>query len=71
MTAAGACPGEGVLVLLQKDASTWVSEPGPHRALEAPWGRHPLGWGRAAGARSQVLLRVAAVCSLASVSKRR
>lgn len=41
MTAAGACPGEGVSFLLQKDASIWVSEPGPHRALRPPWGRHP------------------------------
>lgn len=24
------------MFLLQKDVSTWVSEPGPHRALEAP-----------------------------------
>lgn len=36
VTAAGAYPGEGVLFLLQKDAGTWVVEPVPHRALEAP-----------------------------------
>lgn len=31
-----ACPGEGISFLLPRDAGTWVSEPGPHRALEAP-----------------------------------
>lgn len=36
VTAAGAYPAEGVSFLLQKDAGTWVVEPVPHRALEAP-----------------------------------